>query len=254
MLAFHLGRRLKLEEAARQFIDRVQEKSKSDLCLRLGEGQVYLFSFGAVVFSGVELSQAELFLEELPRFVEGPSERLVEDFILHVDPDGKEKVFLDRITLQQVTPQKLRLISLVLAQSATLEYYEQLVEGLLDRASAFTNAIAQGGKWGGTTKEMLSFLGTGMNTRRIIVSNLAILDSPDIVWEEPALDALFQEHKANFELASRFRTLEYKLRLIHESVETLVELGNTRHSNTLEVVVVILIAVEVLLAFLGHGR
>ena len=55
---------------------------------------------------------------------------------------------------------------------------------------------------------LMTFLGLGLNTRRHIVSNLSILDAPDVVWEDPALHSLYQEHKANFELSSRFRTVE----------------------------------------------
>lgn len=252
MAAYHLGRRIRLEEAARAFVDRVVDKAKSDACLRLGDGFAYLFAFGSVVFIGVEKPQSEVFMQDLATYVEGPTERMTDDFLIQVDPDGKEKVHFERIVLQEVTQQKLRLLSLVLAQSTTLEHFEKLVEQLLDRAAAYTDAIAQGGKWRGTVKEMMAFLGMGLNTRRQIVSNLAILDSPDIVWDNPTLDVLFQEHKANFELTARYRTVEHKLRLIHESVEMLVEMSNTRQAHVLELVVIILIAVEVVMAFVGH--
>jgi uncharacterized Rmd1/YagE family protein len=252
LLSYHVGRRIRLEDAARNFVDRVVEKSKSELSLRLGEGHVFLFAFGSVVFVGVDSTKAEVFLGDLVTYVDGRSDYVTDDFQLVVDPQAKEKVYFERIVLQDLTPQKLRLISLVLAQSTTLEHFEQQVETLLDRCAAFTDAIAQGGSWRGPVKEILRFLGLGLATRRQIVSNLAILDSPDIVWEDPALDTLFQEHKANFELTARYRTVEHKLRLVHESVEVLVDLSNTRQAHVLEIVVIVLIAVEVIMAFVGH--
>jgi uncharacterized Rmd1/YagE family protein len=252
MVSYHLGRRIRLEDAARAFVDRVTEKYKSELCLKLGDGYVYLFAFGSVVFVNVDAPKADVFIQDLATYVDGPSERLTDDLQIVVDPQAKDKVFFERIVLQEVTPQKLRLLSLVLAQSTTLEYFEQKVEGLLDRAAAFTDAIALGGQWRGPVKEVMAFLGVGLATRRQIVSNLAILDSPDIVWEDPSLDTLFQEHKANFELTSRYRTVEHKLRLIHESVEVLVDVSNTRQTHVLEIVVVVLIAVEVIMALFGH--
>jgi len=252
MLSHHLGRRIRLEDAASAFVDRIAEKAKSDMCLTLGDGWVYLFAFGSVVYINVEAPKAEVFSQDLATFVDGQTERLTDDVNIIIDPSAKDKVHFDRVVLQDLNQVKLRLLSLVLAQSTTLEHFEKQVEGLLDRAAAFTDAIASGGTWSGTVKEMMAFIGVGLATRRQIVSNLAILDSPDIVWEEPALDTIFQEHKANFELTSRYRTLEHKLRLIHESVEVLVDLSNTRQTHVLEIVVVLLIAVEVILAFLGH--
>ncbi|MBS2035064.1 RMD1 family protein [bacterium] len=254
MVSHHLGRRIRLEDAARAFVDRIVEKAKSELCLTLGDGWVYLFAFGSVVFIDVEAPKAEVFTQDLATYVEGQTEHLSDDVNVIIDPNGKDKVHFDRIVLQEVNQQKLRLLSLVLAQSTTLEHFEKQVEELLDRAAAFTDAIASGNTMRHTVKEMMGFLGTGLATRRQIVSNLAILDSPDIVWEDPALDTIFQEHKANFELTSRYRTLEHKLRLIHESVEVLVDISNTRQTHVLEIVVVLLIAVEVILAFIGHGR
>ncbi|MFN8611059.1 MAG: RMD1 family protein [Vulcanimicrobiota bacterium] len=255
MVSHHLGRRIRLEDAARAFVDRIVEKAKSELCLTLGEGWVYLFAFGSVVFIDVDAPKAEVFAKDLASYVDDLQvEGLTDDLNVIVDPGGKDKVHFDRIVLQEVNQQKLRLLSLVLAQSTTLEHFEKQVEELLDRGAAFTDAIASGGTMRHTVKEMMGFLGTGLATRRQIVSNLAILDSPDIVWEDPALDTIFQEHKANFELTSRYRTVEHKLRLIHESVEVLVDISNTRQTHVLEIVVVLLIAVEVILAFIGHGR
>ena len=254
IISHHVGRRIRLEDAARAFVDRIVEKAKSDLCLKLGDGYVFLFAFGSVVFIGVAAPKAEVFLEDLASYVDGQTETVTDDLDVVIDPKARDKVFFERIVLQEVTQQKLRLLSLVLAQSTTLEHFEEQVEELLDRAAAFTDAIALGGQWRGSVKEMMGFLGVGLATRRQIVSNLAILDSPDIVWEDPSLHALFQEHKANFELTSRYRTLEHKLRLIHESVEVLVDVSNTRQGHVLEIVVIVLIAVEVILAFVGHGR
>jgi uncharacterized Rmd1/YagE family protein len=250
----HLGRRIRLEDAARSFVDRIVDKAKSDLCLRLGEGWAYLFSFGSVVFVGVDQPKRAVFLQDVAAFVDGQCEPLVDDFLLQVDPEEKDRVMFERITLQEVTLQKLRLVSLVLAQSTTLEHFERLVEQLLDRAAAYTDAIVGGGGWRGKTQDMVAFLGVGLNTRRQIVSNLSLLDAPDIVWEDPTLDQIYHEHRANFELTSRYRTLEHKLQIIHESVEVLVDMANNRLAHNLELVVVILIAVEVVMAFIGRGH
>ncbi len=253
MVSYHVGHRLRLEAIALAFVDRVVEKTKSDLCLRLGAGSVYLFSFGSVVFFDVESAQVEVFMQDLTRYVEGPTPHHSDDLSIEIDPEGRERVYFERIVLREMSFEKLRLLSLVLAQSTTLEHFEEEVELLLDRASSFTEAIAKGGNWRGRAKEMMSLLGQGLNTRRHIVSNLAILDSPEMVWEDPELDHLYQEHKTNFELTSRYRTMEQKLHLIHESIGLLVDLNNTRQAHVLELVIIALIAVEVVMAFVGHA-
>lgn len=254
MVSYHIGLRIRLEEAARAFVDRVVEKFKSDLCLRLGHGTVHVFSFGSVVFTDVESAQIEVFLQDVGQYVEEPCARVHDDLALEIDPNAREKVYFERVVLQETSLEKVRLLGLVLAQSTTLEHFEEQVELLLDRAANFTESIAKGGSWRGPAKEMMALLGQGLNTRRHLVSNLAILDAPEIVWEDPALDDLYQEHRANFELSNRYRTMEQKLRLMHESIELLVDLNHTRQTHVLELVIIALIAVEVVMAFIGRAH
>ncbi len=252
MESFHLARSLPVETIARAFVDRVLEVSKSDVCLGLGQGRVYIFSFGSAVFVDVDPNQARVFIGELMQHAVGAAEQTSDDFLVEVQPEAKERVGFDRITVQQPTAANLKLTSLVLAQSTTLEHFEKTVERLLDQAGSVADRLA-GGSWlplrGG---DMLKFIGLGLSTRREIVSRLSIMDSPDVAWEDPSADQLFNELRANFELHARFRTLEYKLRLIHESAEVLVDLSNTRRFTMLEITVIILIAVEILLALLRH--
>ncbi|MEW6278701.1 MAG: RMD1 family protein [Candidatus Eremiobacterota bacterium] len=251
MESHHLGQRIDVEGCARAFVDRVQEVAKSDVCLRLGAGRVYLFAFGAAVFVDVERAQIDVFLKEIEPHLKGRSEQANDDFLVEILPEGRERVAFDRVYCSDASAQKLKLAALVLAQSTTLESFEKRVDRLLDQAATMTDSMASGGRVQLNSKEMIRFIGVGLSTRREIVSRLSLLDSPDVVWEDPALDVLFNELRANFELQTRFRTLETKLRLVHESVEVLVELSNTRRFTILEVIIIALIAAEILMAALG---
>lgn len=250
MESFHLARSLSVERCAAAFVDRVVEVTKNDLCLNLGQGRVYVFGFGSAVFVDVDPTQARVFLGELLPHAEGTCEMSTDDFLVDVQPDSKERVGFDRVIVQQPSPENLKLASLVLAQSTTLEHFEKTVERLLDQAGKVADSMARGSWLPLRGNEMLKFIGLGLSTRREIVSRLSILDAPDATWEDPAAHQLFTELRANFELQGRFRTLEYKLKLIHESAEVLVDLSNTRRFTMLELTVIVLIAVEILLAIL----
>lgn len=252
MESFHLARRLPVDAIARAFVDRVLEVGKSELCLGLGQGRVYIFSFGSAVFVDVDPAQARVFIGELTPHAEGTGEQASDDFLVEVQPDAKERVGFDRITVQQPSPAYLKLAARVLAQSTTLEHFEKVVENLLDQAGSVADRLASGSWLPLRGSEMLKFIGLGLSTRREIVARLSILDAPDLAWEDPAADQLFNELRANFELQTRFRTLEDKLRLVHESAEVLVDLSNTRRFTVLELTIIVLIAVEILLATVFH--
>lgn len=251
MDSFHLGKRINLEACARAFVDRLLHASKSDLALRLGNGRVFLFSFGSAVFLDVERTQVDVFLRDLMPHVETPAtERVTDDFLLEIRPGVREVVSFDRVVLAEENPRKVQIVAMVMAQSTTLEHFEKMAEGLLQRASAVTDGMATGGQIRMSHKEMIRFIGVGLSARREIVSRLSILDSPEMAWEEHVLDKLFHDLKGNFELSTRFRSLEYKLRLIHESVEVIVDLTNTRRSMMLELTIIGLIALEIVMALL----
>lgn len=252
VFAIHLGRHIPIEEAARIHVDRIVDKSKSDLCLKLGGGWVYLFAFGSVVFTEVEEQQRDVFLGELRKLVKNPAEAVTENYRIVIDSEQPDKVHFDFISLNQTSPERIRLVSLVVAQSVTLENYEIVVNQLLEQSSHYTDALATGSKHS-AEPEMLKFIGVGLATRREIISNMAILDTPDIAWEDPHLDVLAQDLRSSFELTSRYRTLEHKLRLIHETLEILVDLRHTRRSFWLEIIITVLIAVELILALVRHS-
>lgn len=254
MDSFHLGERVDLEACSRAFVDRLLHVSKSDLSMRLGEGRVFLFLFGSVVFVDVERSRIEVFLRELVPYVSDPSnERVSDDFLIEIRPGVREAVGFDRAVLAEENPRKIQMAAMVMAQSTTLEHFEKMAEQLLQRASSVTDGMASGGQVLMSQKEMIRFIGLGLSARREIVSRLSILDSPDLAWEDHALDKLFHDIKGNFELSTRFRSLEYKLRLIHESVEVIVDLTNTRRSTMLEMTIIVLIALDILIVmFQGH--
>ncbi len=50
-----------------------------------------------------------------------------------------------------------------------------------------------------------------------------------------------------FEIRERYRTLEYKLRIVQDTVEVLSDLTNNRRMWYLEIAIVALIAIEVVL-------
>ncbi len=250
--SIHLGKEIDLEACARVFVDRLFHVTKSALALRLGEGRVHLFPFGAVVFIGVEPAQAEILLGELAPYVETPaSEKVVDDFLIEIQPGAREQVRFDRVVLGEEDPLKVQVVASVLAQSTTLEHFEKMAEELLQRASSVTDGMASGGRILLTLKQMIRFIGVALSARREIVSRLSIMDVPEVAWEDRAVDRLFHDLKSNFELSTRFRSLEYKLRLIHESVEVIVNLTNTRRSEILELTIIGLIALEIVLALLG---
>ena len=93
------------------------------------------------------------------------------------------------------------------------------------------------------------FIGRILAVRNRMVDNLYIMDAPDITWENEYLDKVDRAMKKTFDVAERFRSLDYQLRENKENLELFAELLQFRKSNMLEWIIIGLILVEVIQIF-----
>ena len=81
---------------------------------------------------------------------------------------------------------------------------------------------------------------------------LHLLDKPDAAWEDPEMDRIYGDLRAEFDLVDRYRALELKLRAVQEALELLAEVARDRRVLWLEMIVVILILLEVVMPRFGY--
>jgi uncharacterized Rmd1/YagE family protein len=81
---------------------------------------------------------------------------------------------------------------------------------------------------------------------------LHLFDKPDDVWDDPGIDRIYDELRAEFDLSDRYQSLELKLRSVQEALELVLEVARDRRLVILEVVIVLLIVIETTLAVLRH--
>jgi uncharacterized Rmd1/YagE family protein len=79
-----------------------------------------------------------------------------------------------------------------------------------------------------------------------VLSVLHLLDKPDATWDDPAMDLIYADLRAEFDLGDRYQALESKLRSAHEALQLVLEVARDRRLFVLEVAIVLLILVEVM--------
>lgn len=221
---------------------------KSLALLRRDGLLVFVLRFGAAVLLVTGDGQGvNSVLAELEPMVDDPDDRVHDTYELVFNPDAEDRVEFGRVVLSSATPEKLSVVALLLAQSTSLEHYELLADGLTDEAAHVTDALAAGRAPRARTRQMLRFIAQGLVTRRELVTHLSILDPPESTWEDLQVERLYESLRSNFDLQSRFRTLEYKLELVKETAQLMVDLFESRRFTILELVIILLIAVEILL-------
>lgn len=214
---------------------------------------VSLYDFGSVAFFNVSAAQqARVLAAVRSRCTALSDEPTSDDFRVIIEPHAAERVSFDHAVLNEPSRAKIGIIALLVAQSATLEHYERQVETLLDSAETISEPMKRHGKLPRYDRDTIRFIGISLSTRRDLVSRLYILDEPEGTWEDAALDRLFKQMKATLDIEVRYRALEYKLGLIQEGVDVIVELTNAQRNIWLEIIIVLLIVVEIALALGVH--
>ena len=82
---------------------------------------------------------------------------------------------------------------------------------------------------------------------------LTFLDKPDATWDDPALDRIYADLRAEFDLLDRYGTLTQKLQGVQESLELILDVARDRRMWILELAIFLLIAFEVLLELWRWG-
>jgi len=208
---------------------------------------LFIYPFGAVVFRGAEPAEREAELARLRRVLPGlTTETVREDFTTREDPEATPGVVDGALVVDRLTPARVGVVALVIAQSAAMEYYERIVEDLLVRTRALVDRLQVRGDVPMRTRYLHRFIGESIGTRSEVLSVLHLLDKPDATWEDPAMDRIYGELRDEFDLGDRYESLELKLRSIQEALELVLGVARDRRLVLLEVAVVLLILFELL--------
>ena len=213
-----------------------------------GERLIVLYDFGAIVFIGVDEATRTSTIAAILKTVDPePHPPMQETLMIELGAAERPGVENGKVVAPKLTQELAELVAFVVAQSAAMEYYEEDVDQILTKLNVESESLAAHGRLRTSVKELLKFIGSGMSTHNQVVFTLALLDTPSLAWDDDALGKVYRDLRQLLEIDDRFRALEHKLNMIQNSFEVFVELTQERRSYSLEMVVAILVALEVVL-------
>jgi uncharacterized Rmd1/YagE family protein len=216
-----------------------------------GGGTVYVYSFGAMAFRDVPPSRREAEVVRLRQARKVLTDAgAIEDILVREDPGRKSEVSSGVLTIDDLTPERASVVALTVAQSAAMEYYERVVDEMAARTDRIVQTLEARGTVSLRTRPLHRFIGTAIGTRNEVINILHLLDKPDEAWDDPGMDRIYDELKAEFDLVDRYRSLQSKLTSMQESLSLVVDVARDRRLVLLETTVVLLILFEIVLALL----
>jgi uncharacterized Rmd1/YagE family protein len=219
-----------------------------------GGGTAMLFKFGAVVFFDMTPIEEEGLIRGLEPRVQGPlSEREVETVLIATAPD--EEGLLNKsgaIQLKATDPDRLLLVGEALAVSVALAYDERRIAAAFDKIEPLAATLIRRRLPPGPKSVMLEQIGEALLIQKRLASRVDLDEKPDVLWDHPELERLWAKLVDEYDLPARARAVERKLAVIRETAETVTDLVATRTSHRLEILIIVLIAIEIVLALIDR--
>ncbi len=214
-----------------------------------GGGGVYIFPFGAVAAHDLPAERREAVIAKLREVVPKLTARVIrEEYTVREAPEFAIGLVDGALQLDRLTQSRAAVVGLTIAQSAAMEYYERIVDEMFVRTAQFVDHLESRGTVPFRTRPMHRFLGQAITTRTEVLSVLHLLDKPEATWDDPGIDRIYADLRAEFDLGDRYAALELKLRSIQEALELLVGVARDRQLVALEIAVVVLILTELVLS------
>ena len=243
--AWFLGTRIDLRA-----LERGETISETPLTVRAGErGYAVLFRYGVVVLVALSPIEEAAFLETVRAFVQGPFEEPEsEDSQIMIDPNWDKHIGPDgRLILPEVSLERLQIIAHVLAKSTVLAHYEERVGTIFDRIENLAENLQRGAHRRTSGRELLREIGDVLLIQTRTVGRVEVTEKPELAWEYPELDRLYERLSIEYELHDRDLALGRKLDLISHTAQTYLSLLENRQGLRVEWYIVILIVVEIVL-------
>lgn len=215
----------------------------------LDGGTLFLYPFGALVTHNVVEESRRAAIETLrARRPDLGSPVRLEEFAVSEDASAVASVGGGVLTIDRLTPERASVVALTVAQSVAMEYYEGIVEAMFARTEALVDGLERHGTVAPRVAGLHKFIGNAVATRSEVLSVLHLLDKPDEAWDDPTMDKIYAQLRAEFDLVDRYTALELKLRSVQEALELVLDVARDRRMWLLEFAIVLLIVIELVLA------
>ncbi len=246
--ALHLGQKINLRLLQEKLS--LRPSFKDPFVVEYSNGKyVVVLKYGVVVFWGFPDGDINEFLGQLAPFITDkfnvPGEEFSEVVVNAVIDEVKE----NKVRLNGINAKKVALISLILGRSVALENFEDQVNKALSDFEEVIDSFAKSGRTKLSTRSLLKKVGLAMKIQYSAVNQMAMLDRPDMTWEDGGLDVFYNELAEEFEIEDRYVILNEKLKMLFRNVEFILDMLDGRRGTIMELIIIILILIEIVLAF-----
>lgn len=215
-----------------------------------GERFIFIFDFGVIIFWGFNKPQAKTLLEKFRIFFEGDVQN--ESEYLAYSFDDKFNIHDDEVFIDNEDPMYKLAISYALAQSIQLAHYEKAIEVTIEDTTPTIEDLIEDGKLNISQSELMKLIGKLFQQRSYLNLHSELIGVPDSIWKFDAAERIYDRVYRYYDMEPRIVILNQRLDLIQELLELFNEILKRKHQDRLEMIVIVLIAVQVCITLIWN--
>jgi uncharacterized Rmd1/YagE family protein len=212
---------------------------------------VYLYNFGSLVFINMafnEIQDMAKYLKTIDRTMKiDDIQKFSDDYRLEVSPDYEYSLGNEMMTTSLFEKYYVDIISMILAKSISLEMVEYETDKLLDNIEDVIGFLEQG-KLNMSDKQLAKTTAKVIRFKYNTISNLMLFEKPSAAWNNEDIEKFFMEMMNLFDIEDRYSKITRKTEILRNITEVFGSLSHEKRATKLEVIVVVLILFEVILA------
>jgi uncharacterized Rmd1/YagE family protein len=217
---------------------------------------MFVFKNGTVVTWGIKRYQMEPFLKAIHSFADKPVTFPVHDefsylFGEKVSIEPHDYFDVDCITLDSDADEVKLSLSYGFSQSVKLQYFETILEALIEKYTPLIHSLSAHGKMDISRNQIRQVIGEilGAISEMNLISNF--LYHPKYFWQHPTLEDNYIMLERYLHIQRRVNAINHRLNTLNEIFEMFNGYLENRHSHSLEIIIIALIAIEIVFSVLN---
>lgn len=171
-------------------------------------------------------------------------------------PQHEEEVFIinsksdfvsyNEIFLSEINLEAIYLLMLLVSQSVMLDYHSERLNKIFDQIQNYNLNLQQTGKLPLNQKEVKKFVAQAMILKNSIANEIYLFNRPDLTWDNERLGSLYDKLIDFFDIQERYTSIHERIASLQDNLSIYTDLVHHRESKVLEIIIILLIAIEII--------
>lgn len=217
---------------------------------------VFIFKNGTVVSWNVKRYEINHYLNTIKMLVDKPIALLVHDefhyqFGTKTSIEPHDFFDVDCMLIEDESDELKLSLSYGFSQSVKLQYFETIIEALIEKYNPMIQSLSQTGGMPIKRKQIQQVIGEilGAKSEMNLISNF--LYHPKYFWQHPTLEEHFIMLERYLHLQRRVNAINHRLDTLNEIFDMFNGYLEDRHGHNLEIVIIVLITFEIVIAIMN---